>query len=318
MAKKRKYKKKQKSEGVYTIVMFLIAIVLFFILKIDPSLLEDLKMPEYNLPEATFTKGEMSVHFIDVGQGDCTLLRLPLDNEEKYKNILIDSGESGNGKKIINYLENLGISTLDALIASHPHSDHIGSMDEIIRRFNIKSFYMPPFPESLTPITSSYEDMLDELNLKGIKIRELKEGDVLNSLTEGIACARLSVLAPKEGAEVSDLNNVSLIMKLQFGEVSFLFTGDAEMEEYESIKGKIGRVDVLKAGHHGASNANGKELLYELRPEYAVISCGKNNDYGHPHNSVLNTFKKIDTEIFRTDLKGTIVIKTDGTKIITE
>ena len=318
MAKKRKYKKKQKSEGAYTIVMFLIAIVLFFILKIDPSLLENIKVPEYNLPEATFTEGEMSVHYIDVGQGDSILIRMPLDEGEKYKNILIDAGESGNGKTIINYLESFGIDTLDAIIVTHPHADHIGSMDDIIRHFNIKSFYMPPFPESLTPITSSYEDMLDELNLKGIKIKEVKSGDVLSSLTEGIACAQLSVLAPQKDAVVSDLNNVSLVIKLQFGNVNFLFTGDAENEEYNSIKGKIGKIDVLKAGHHGASNANGKELIYELMPKYAVISCGKNNDYGHPHDSVLNTFKKIGTEVLRTDLKGTIVIKTDGTKIITE
>lgn len=315
MAKKKKRKNRKNSSGVYTIVMFIIAIVLFFIIRVNPSLFENIKLPDINKNENTFTEGEASVHFIDVGQGDSVLIRLPLDNKEGYKNILIDSGEYGNGKKIINYLENSGVYTLDAVFVTHPHSDHMGCMAEIIRHFEVKSFYMPHFPENLTPITSSYESMLDALSEKGLKIKEVGSTDILTEVTSGVSGAKLCVLAPYKINKAEDLNNVSLIMKLYFGNNTFLFTGDAEIEELNTIRGFIGSADVLKVGHHGASNATDELLLAEVRPKYSVISVGKGNDYGHPHEKVLNMLYSIGSAVIRTDQTGSVVIKSNGNEI---
>ena len=317
-AKKRKYKKKQKG-NLYTIVMFLIAVVLFFIIRLEPEVLSNIKYAlKINMvPELAVTEGEISVHFIDVGQGDCSLIRLPPKDGERYINILIDSGESGNGRKVISYLESLGIRTLDAVIVTHPHSDHMGCMDEIIDYFEVKSFYTCDFMDSLTPTTASYEDMLDSIERKGLKINTVGAGEYLNSLTKDVTGCEIKVIAPFLNNTETDLNNTSLIIRLKYGSTSFLFTGDAEMEEYKYIRGTIGQVSVLKVGHHGASNATDEALAAELCPKIAVISCGENNDYGHPHEKTIKILKTFGAEIRRTDLEGDIVIISDGENLKT-
>ena len=311
-AKKRKNKKNQKG-NIYTIVMFLIAVVLFFIIRLDPEVLKDIKYAlKINMvPESAVTEGEISVHFIDVGQGDCSLIRLPPKDGERYINILIDSGESGNGKKVISYLESLGIRTLDAVIVTHPHSDHMGCMDEV------KSFYTCDFMDSLTPTTASYEDMLDALERKGLKINTVGAGEYLNPLTKDVTGCEIKVIAPFLNNTETDLNNTSLIIRLKYGSTSFLFTGDAEMEEYKYIRGTIGQVSVLKVGHHGAANATDEALAAELCPKIAVISCGENNDYGHPHEKTIKILKTFGAEMRRTDVDGDIVIISDGENLKT-
>ena len=310
MGTKRRRKKNVKQNPVYAAVMLILALVLFFITKLD--------MPESNSgadePVLDAAAGEMQVHYIDVGQGDSELIRLPKD-EGGYINILIDSGENGYGDTVIDYVEALGVNYLDAVIVTHPHSDHMGCMDDVLKHFEVGKFYMCDIPESITPTTRSYEDMLDVLIDKGLKISTVGTGDTLSELTEGVSGAAFKVLGPDIGHNMDDLNNCSLIIKLYFGENTFLFTGDAEMVAYENVKGTIGAVDVLKVGHHGSYNATDEELIEETSPSIAVISCGKDNDYGHPHDSTMKILENAGLEIHRTDLEGSIVVSSDGTEL---
>ena len=305
--KKRRYKKRKKEKFgcSYTAVMLLLAVVLFYIVKFEPEFIK------VSAPELSDASGEAEVHFIDVGQGDSSLIRLPED-DGGYINILIDSGEKSYGDEVENYLYSIGVYELDAVIVTHPHSDHMGSMAMIIEEFPIGKFYMSSIPENIVPTTNTYESMLDALDEKGLKITTIGSGDNLSELTNSVSGASIKVLSPRLDNDFDDLNDVSLIIKLNYGSTSFLFTGDAELGAYKEIRGSIGRVNVLKIGHHGSSNATDEALLAETYPEYAVISYGRDNDYGHPHDRVIDLLNKYQITMIRTANFGNIIFTSDG------
>lgn len=241
----------------------------------------------------------MMVHYIDVGQGDSELIQIG------DKNILIDAGTSD--KKALDYLKKINVTKLDYVIATHPHEDHIGSMDDVINYCTIGTFYAP----KVTTTTKTYENMIDALKKKNLKITVPKVGEQIN-----IDNATLTFIAPNS-TKYDDLNNYSIVVKVKYGNNSFLFTGDAEaLSEGEILQKQLDiQADVLKVGHHGSSSSTSQDFLNKVNPKYAVISCGKDNDYGHPHKETLDKLKAKNIGIFRTDLSGTIIATSDGSKI---
>ena len=243
---------------------------------------------------------EMKVHFIDVGQGDSIFIELP-----NTKTMLIDAAENEYADRITNYIYSCGYNTLDYVVATHPHSDHIGGMADVIGAFNVENVILSP----ATHTTKSYTNMLKAIDDSGAKVKIGVAG------TEIFSDGDLSavVIAPVT-EDYSDLNNSSVMVMLTYGNNKFLFTGDAENSEENTITADID-CDVLKVGHHGSSTSTSRAFLTAASPEYAVISCGMGNSYGHPHTETLDRLKGAGVKIYRTDLQGDIIMTCDGEKI---
>ncbi len=244
------------------------------------------------------------VHYFDVGQGDSTLIQV------NGKNMIIDSGSRTAENKIIKYLNNLNIKKIDYLISTHPHEDHIGNMDEIIDLFEIEKFYAP----KVTTNTTSFEKMIKALKRKNLKINILKDGTSSIDLGKN---TKVYVFSPKENLKDDNLNNYSPIIKIQFKDTSFLFTGDAEKENINYVLSKNYPIysDVLKLGHHGSKTSTTKEFLEKVTPYITIASLGENNSYGHPHKKVLDLLNSYNIKLFRTDKDSTITLISNGIEI---
>ncbi len=251
--------------------------------------------------------GTLEVYFFDVGQGDSELIRLP-----GGENILIDAGTSSTEDELVDELRSLGAETLDLVVATHPHADHIGGMAAVIDAFDVRQVVMPRVSESDTPTTKTYENLLRSIADKGLTITPAEPGDEL--LSSGGAV--LTVLAPN-GEDYGDLNNYSVVLRLTYGEDSFLFTGDAEEESEEEMLSLDWPLTatVLKCGHHGSETSTSPAFLDAVSPQYAVISCGVDNDYGHPDAVTLEKLEAAGAEVFRTDRQGTILASTEGSGV---
>ena len=243
---------------------------------------------------------ERTVHFIDVGQGDCTLITCGDDA------MLIDAGDNNQGTKIQNYLQHEGISQLKYVVCTHPDADHIGGMDVILYKFDCETIFMTDEEKD----TATYRDVINTMENKRYKRTLPIVGD-----TYQLGDAQFTIIAPSQ--MVDDSNNNSIALMLTHGENTFLFTGDAEEDEESDIvkSGLLSGIDVYKAGHHGSRSSSSEELLDAVTPEYAVISCGEGNKYGHPHAQTLNNFRMMGIQTFRTDEQGTIVAVSNGEDI---
>lgn len=243
------------------------------------------------------TDGEMRVHFIDVWQGDSVFIELP-----NKQCMLIDAGERDYAGVVISLIDCLGYTKIDYLVATHPHSDHIGGMQRVVENFEIGKVFMP---EAISD-TSSFINLLETLDERKLAINVAKAGVKLDicDFTTAEFVAPVTI--------VEDLNNCSAVLKLKYDEKVFLFTGDAEIPEEETINANIA-CDVLKVGHHGSYTSSGNSFLAKCKPSIAVISCGNGNDYGHPHDAALNRLERAGVDkIYRTDISGTITVSTDG------
>ena len=249
----------------------------------------------------TPVSGVLQVTFLDVGQGDCTLIR------QGEHAMLFDCGPDDRGTYIQNFLEKQGIDTLDYVIASHPDEDHIGSMDVIVTKFDCQTILMMETQKD----TRTVRDVQDAIRYKGYETVSPKPGEIYE-----LGEARFQILAPIWDYG-DDSNNNSIVIRLEYGNTSFLFTGDAEKEEEQDMvaDGAYLKSDVYQAGHHGSSNASSRNFLEAVRPAYTVISCGAENDYGHPHAETLQRLQEIGSEIFRTDWQGTVQAVSDGENI---
>lgn len=256
--------------------------------------------------EISLDSHDVEVHFIDVGQAECIFIRTP------EKNVLIDAGEIGYENTITNYLHTNGVFYIDLFLITHPHSDHMGSAEQILRNFPVTEVAMPEIPKEYLPTTSLYENFLRAIKKKKCAVTFIEAGSSF-SLGDEIT---LDILSPL-GDMGDNLNNYSAASKLTYGEVSFLFTGDIEEEAENSILSSGANISctVYNAAHHGSSTSNTEAFLLAAKPEYAAISCGAKNDYGHPHKETLNLFKKLGIKYFRTDYDGNIVFGTDGKDI---
>lgn len=250
----------------------------------------------------TTADDSLEIHFIDVGQGDCIYITCG------GTNMLIDGGEAGEAANVADYLNAHNVSRLDYVVGTHPHSDHMGCMSSIIERFDIGQVIIPHLADKDVPTTRYFEKFLDACDKKGLRIHEAVLGETL-SIGESSA----EIIAPCSKS-YSGLNNYSIGIMLTHGRNRFLLTGDAEASaEREMVQsGKLKRVRVYKAGHHGSDTSSSDEFLEIIQPEYAVISCGKDNKYGHPHNSTIKKLQKYTKEIYRTDECGDIVFESDG------
>lgn len=245
----------------------------------------------------------MTVHFIDVGQADCILIQTP------SASMLVDAGKNEDGDNVVTYLQQQGISRLDYVIGTHPHEDHIGGLDNVIRSFEIGEVILP----GKTHTSKTYMDVLQAVQDKGLQITQAVAGQEF-----GLGDASFTVLSPKEGVDYGDnLNNWSVGIKLINGNNSFVMTGDAEGTTENDIlsTGIDLKADVWKAGHHGSITSNTDAILQAVNPQYTVISCGVNNQYGHPNLEILQRFAAQNIQIFRTDEQGTIVATSDGNQI---
>lgn len=247
----------------------------------------------------------LSVHYINVGQGDSELIQI------NNKNLLIDAGPTDAENKVLSYLDEHGVKTLDYVVATHPHEDHIGGMSKVIKHFKIKNFICPKTVQIQT--TPSFRAMINALKVNNIKIQQPIPGEGLN-LGKDINCL---ILAPNS-SYYEDLNNYSIVIKITYGNTRFLFEGDAsELSEQEMIAaGDNLSADVLKVGHHGSKSATSPEFLKEVSPKVAIISCGLNNDYHHPHKITLDKLKEVHCKIYRTDLNGDINLISNKKKIM--
>ena len=247
----------------------------------------------------TFAYGEsVVVRYLDVGQADSILV------QSEGINMLIDAGTNSSGQTVVKDLENLGVTKIDYLIGTHPHEDHIGGMDDVIKNFDIGIIYMPKIQTN----TKTFEDVLDAVSEKGLKITSPQKGDEF-----AVGGARCEIMT--DGIEdTSNLNLSSIVIRMTYGTQSFLFMGDAEKENEETRQWP--QTTVLKVGHHGSSTSSSTQFLNEVQPQISVISVGKDNKYGHPTKTTINKLEKIKTKIYRTDESGTITITCDGKKCI--
>jgi competence protein ComEC len=249
------------------------------------------------------TSENLVIHFIDVGQADSILVEMP--NKEVA---LIDGGNRDDAELIIGYIKNLKINKINYIIATHPHEDHIGGLPDIINTFKIGKVYMPNRKAN----TKIFEKLLSEINKKGLKIIKAKGGQKIIDLKD----LKFSILAPNSD-RYDETNEYSIVNKLVYKNTSFLFTGDAE-EESEKEMISLGfnlSADLLKVGHHGGRTSTTESFLDKVNPKYAVISVGKDNDYGHPHKELIERLNGRNIKVLRTDEIGTIIVQSNGEKI---
>lgn len=245
--------------------------------------------------------GSLEVHYLDIGQGDATLI---LSDGHA---MLIDAGNNSKGTAVWNYLKKQGVEKLDYVIGTHPDADHIGGLDVVIYKFDCGKVLLPDFSKD----TKTYEEVEDTLKAKKYQAVHPKVSDRYS-----LGDASFTVVAPG-GKTYDSANDYSIAVRLEHGKNHFLFVGDAEEEsEQEMLKSKQKlSSDVYKVSHHGSRTGTSEEFLKAVSPQYAVISCGEDNSYGHPHAEVMNLLRREWIKVFRTDEQGTIVAVSDGKKI---
>lgn len=254
-------------------------------------------------------ENQLYIHYIDVDQGDSILVQV------NNKNLLIDAGPKSSRNDLTNYLDNLNIKSIDYVISTHPHEDHIGGMSKIIDTYDIGKFYAP----KITHTSKTFESMISSLKNKNLKINIIKRGLCSIDLGKGTT---LTVFSPtKDIYETSnnpDYNNYSPIIKLTYYDTSFLFTGDAEsLAEKEVLKnGDDISANVLKLGHHGSSTSTSDEFLEKVNPSISIASLGYLNSYGHPHKEITDKLKNKNITLYRTDKDGTIILASNGKSIL--
>lgn len=253
-------------------------------------------------PDTSKPEGTLEVHYIDVGQGDATLIKCGSHA------MLIDGGNNNKGTTVQLYLKKQGVESLDYVIGTHPDADHIGGLDVIVYKYNCDTVIMPDYEKD----TKTYQELVDVIHDKNMKITYPVVGEQY-----ALGEAKFTIIAPNSNSYGGNANDYSVAILLEYGKNRFLFTGDAEeTSEAEMLTNGIDiSADVYKVAHHGSRSASTQEFLNAVHPKYAVISCGEGNSYGHPHAEVLNRLRSMGVEVFRTDEQGSIIASSDGENI---
>lgn len=243
---------------------------------------------------------DMTVHFIDVGQGDSELVMLP-----DGKTMLIDAGDTSAGQAVLRYLKDQGVSKIDYLVATHPDEDHIGGMTDVLAAFDVGEIWMPDASKD----TETFNAFLDAVQGKELTVRKAYAGENIGDSGD----YALDILGPAQDMQSEDANDYSVVIKLTYASDTFLFTGDATAQEI--IADNPGHIDVLKVAHHGSETGTTAELAKALTPKYAIMSYADGNSYGHPDQSVLDAFNGVSAMIYGTGVNGTVVVTSDGLDI---
>ena len=258
--------------------------------------------PTKKINEASTTvTGQLKIHYINVGQGDSILI------QQGSSNMLIDTGTNASTSSLMSYLKNQNIKEINFLVLTHPHEDHVGGADAVIRGFDIGTIYMP----KVTSNTKTFKDVVSAMISKGLKATQPNPGGTFK-----LGGANCTILSPIN-TNSKDLNTYSIVIRLTFGNNKFVFTGDSQASNEEDMinKGYDLIADVLKVGHHGSNTSTSQAFLDKVKPNYAVISVGKRNDYGHPTAATMQRLKSNGIKVFRTDENGTIICTSDGKNI---
>jgi competence protein ComEC len=250
----------------------------------------------------------MELYVLDVGQADALLIK----SEEG--NILFDSGDLDTKKELIAELEELGVEKIEYAVFTHPHADHIGAADLVLTTFEVKNVILPVVDDKDVPTSKVYERMITALeNNEAINVIAA-EPDAEYSVGE----VKMKILAPNS-ADYSDLNNYSVVVRVDYGATSFMLTGDAEDVSEEEMLSRYPESELkcnfYKAAHHGARESNTAEFLKAVSPEIIAVSCGEGNSYGHPHAEAMARLEDPGAVIYRTDLLGRLVFRSDGTTV---
>lgn len=246
----------------------------------------------------------LRVHFLDVGQGDCALIQTP-----DGRNVLVDGGDEGTGDRIVRYLLRQGVHRIDLLVITHPHGDHIGGLSEVLDEFGVSRVLDAGYAHG----SRRYEEVLSIIESRRIDyevVQDCRDAEVGTQVG-------MHILWPPVGYDVkheSDLNDGSIVLRVSFGDVSVLLTGDIQKDaEGQMLAGSPNmKSTILKVAHHGSEHSSTNEFLQVVRPDYAVISVGSDNDYGHPAKGTLQRLSASCAKVYRTDENGSVVFATDG------
>lgn len=245
----------------------------------------------------TAVEGELNIYFIDVGQADSILI---INKDEA---MLMDAGNNEDGDMVVNFIKDKGITKLKYVVGTHPHEDHIGGLDNVINSLDVENVLMPKIQTN----TKTFESVLDAISNKGLKIQAPNKKD-----TYQLSDANIEVMTDSINKE-NQLNLSSIVMRLTYGNTSFLFMGDAEKQNEDSINWP--KTDVLKVGHHGSNTSSSDSFLNQVSPKYSIITVGKDNSYGLPKENIIKKLENINSIVYRTDEKGTIQIISNGKEI---
>ena len=262
--------------------------------------------PEETTPAAISGDSTLAVHYIDVGQADCALI------ECGGAFVLIDGGNRDDGQKVISYLQRCGVEELEAVICTHAHEDHVGGLPAVLAVYPTAQVYAP----TKTYSSNVFDDFLYYVDQQGLEVTIPTPGTRFALYGDGqLGGAEITILGPVKS--YAETNDTSIVTRVEFYNHTFLFTGDMEVAAENDMLDYWGDaqewdVDVLKVGHHGSTTSSGYRFVYETDPEYAIISVGKDNSYGHPHDEIIDRYNDAGVPMFRTDELGTILIVSDG------
>lgn len=299
-----KRKKKEKVAIVIAIILFAFSLLMSFLENNGIYSWNDLNNDTGTLNGPVNPDSNFSIYYLDVGQGDCTIIK---SNESV---MMIDTSTQNHSLNIQEALKSLSIQKIDYLIITHQHDDHMGSAKDIIDKYQVDNIIMPKLSEINMVTTTNYENLLKSIVNNKVNAIPATVGDSFN-----LGEATVQIFSPSQQDE--DLNNMSVVLKVTYGETSFIFQGDAEKAiEKQLLNSDFDlSADVIKVGHHGSNTSSTDKYLKAVNPQYAIISCGADNSYGHPHNEVIDRLKKNEIDFFVTAQTGDITVTSDGKNI---
>ena len=289
----RKKSNKKLNKLIYSLICLLFLVVGYFTTNYDNT--------SSSYENNADNNNEVLVYFIDVGQADAIYIK------DGSSNMMIDAGNNADGKLLVKYLQSLNVDEFKYVVGTHAHEDHIGGMDDIINNFKIDNFYMP---EAIST-SKTFEDVLDALDKNKVIFQTPKIGDKFT--LENTNFEVLSI-----GTDTSDLNDTSLVLKMNYNNNCVLFMGDASSNIEENLLNKDINCQVLKVGHHGSRYSSSDDFIKKVNPAYGIIMVGKDNKYGHPTKKTLDILNKYNVTIHRTDEEGTILMHLKGNDITFE